>query len=217
MRDKAQLDHVLRHEMAHAFHSMAAARSAKARKKIEEYATGVISDTIYQAEASGGDLSLVNLDDIGQLTPEMKEAASTMNNLGFNVASQNVNEFVAEVTTYLTSPDVSDRNKVSQRAIEITAEYFGLSDSEFKKLIKYQDMFDSGFTSRGENTPPAGSSNTSRTPTPQSSFDDPFGDSPTFSEPEPEVREGGRLFRRKKGKESVPANVPDDEPWDPFS
>jgi hypothetical protein len=217
MRDRAKLEHVLRHEMAHAFHSMAAARSAKAREKLEEYATGVISDTIYQAEASGGDLSLVNLDDIGQLTPEMKEAASTMNNLGFNVASQNVNEFIAEVTTYLTSPNESDRNKVSQRAIAITAEYFGLSESEFKELIKYQDMFDSGFTSRGENTPPAGSGSTPKTPTPQSSFDDPFGDSPTFSEPEPEVREGGRLFRRKKGKESVPANVPDDEPWDPFS
>ena len=220
MRDKAKLEHVLRHEMAHAFHSMAAARSAKARKKLEEYATGLISETIYQAEQSDGDISLVNLDDIGQLTPEMKEAASSMNNLGFNVASQNVNEFVAEVTTYITSPDASDRNKVSQRAIAITAEYFGLSESEFKELIKYQDMFDSGFTSRGENTSPAGSGGAPGTPTPQSSFDDPFGDSPTLTDPEPEVREGGRLFRRKKGKESVPVNAPNDDPladWDPFA
>ena len=220
MRNKATLEHVLRHEMAHAFHSMAAARSGEARKKLEEYATGVISESVYQAEESGGDLSLANFDDIGQLTPEMKEAAASMNNLGFNVASQNVMEFVAEVTAYLTSPDVNDRNKVSQQAIAITADYFGLSDSEFKKLIKYQDMFDSGFTSRAENTSPAGSGNTPRTPTPQSSFNDPFGDSPISTDSEPEVREGGRLFRRRKGKESVPANVPDDDPFadfDPFA
>lgn len=220
MRDRYKLEHVLRHELAHAFHSMAAARSGKARKKMEEYTTGVISEAVYQGEQSGGDLSLANFDDIGQLTPEMKEAADFMNNFGFIVASQNVMEFVAEVTTYLTSPNESDRNKVSQRAITITAEYFGLSESEFKELIKYQDMFDSGFTSRGENTSPAGSGSAPGTPTPQSSFNDPFGDSPISTDSEPEVREGGRLFRRRKGKESVPANVPDDDPfadWDPFA
>ena len=220
MRDRYKLEHVLRHEMAHAFHSMAAARSGKAKKKMEEYTTGAISEGVYQAEQSGGDLSLANFDDIGQLTPEMKEAADFMNNFGFIVASQNVMEFVAEVTTYLTSPNESDRNKVSQRAIAITAEYFGLSDSEFKKLIKYQDMFDSGFTSRGENASPTDSGGAPGTPTPRSSFDDPFGDSPTLTDPEPEVREGGRLFRRKKGKESVPVNAPNDDPladWDPFA
>ncbi|CAB4156708.1 hypothetical protein UFOVP658_118 [uncultured Caudovirales phage] len=220
MRDRYKLEHVLRHEMAHAFHSMAAARSDKAKKKMQQYTTGAISEGIYQAEQSGGDLSLANFDDIGQLTPEMKEAADFMNNFGFIVASQNVMEFVAEVTTYLTSPNESDRNKVSQRAIAITADYFGLSDSEFKKLIKYQDMFDSGFTSRGENTSPTDLGGASGTPTLQSSFDDPFGDSPTLTDPEPQVREGGRLFRRKKGKESVPVNAPNDDPladWDPFA
>jgi hypothetical protein len=221
-RDRVKLEHVLRHEIAHAFHSMAAARSGKAKEKIEEYTTGAISDTIYQAEASGGDMSLVNLDDIGQLTPEMKEAAASMTKFGFVVASQNVMEFVAEVTAYLTSPDVEDRNRVSPRAISIAAEYFGLSDSEFKKLIKYKDMFDSDTATSMVQSPQRDASSGAPGGMPQSSpsqsaFDDPFGDSSTFSEPEPEAREGGRLFRRKKGKESVPANVPNDDPFDPFA
>ena len=81
-------------------------------------------------------------------------------------------------------------------------------------------MFDSGFTSRGENASPTDSGGAPGTPTPRSSFDDPFGDSPTLTDPEPEVREGGRLFRRKKGKESVPVNAPNDDPFadfDPFA
>lgn len=225
MRDRKKLEHVLRHELAHAFHSMAAARGGKAREKMEEYTIGAVSmagDLGEMLESGEATLDSLDLSGIGQLTSEMKEAAASMNNLGFNVASQNVMEFVAEVVAYLTSPDVNDRNKVSLRAISIAADYFGLSDSEFKKLVKYKDMFDSDTDTNMVQSPQRDVSSSTPSGMPQSSppqtvFDDPFGDSPTFSEPEPEVREGGRLFRRKKGKESVPANVPDDEPWDPFS
>ncbi len=148
LRNQAFLDHLIRHELIHAFHAMAQKRNKAARERMQEVASGMVEDSIGVAKRAGMDktrsldLSQLDPDELAraqqQLTPEMERISRMFTKFGYSgnntVASQNPGEFVAEVLAYATSPDFAMRSIVPPEAFEIVAEFFGITAQELRKL-----------------------------------------------------------------------------------
>lgn len=148
INDKEFLPHLIRHEMAHAFHAMAQARSKQARERMAIVVSGMISDMSDLARSSGQDDIFSDFDAldgqqgktaISQMSQEMISMAKSFDSFGVSrgstIAMQNPSEFVAEVIAYATSPNPSMRSKVSPGAFDIAADFFGMTSSELRELI----------------------------------------------------------------------------------
>lgn len=135
-------DFVLRHELTHAFHFMARARSERARDLMaEKYQQmteevkrlskerGISPQGIIDAASYDRDVEAMNA--ISGLTPEEREEALKIS----SYAATNMLEFIAEAIASASSPNSSDRAKVSERALEMIAPFLGMSILELKGML----------------------------------------------------------------------------------
>lgn len=134
-------DHILRHELTHAFHAMARARNKEAREIMADNYQEVTENIKRLSKERGvGPQAIIDAVSFGDdeaaqafsgLTPDQRQEALQIS----NYAATNMVEFIAEAIAFATSPDPRFRQKVSDRAVAMIAPYFGMSVDEMMRML----------------------------------------------------------------------------------